>query len=318
MEKKELELLHNAGVGKGLDHQFVYRYPDSKDMPVVQADEFQEDLSGGKRKAVELAFYVHIPFCTSICGYCHYFKQLVPGKANVERYGAALRKEAASYKKLVGGEVEANSLLFGGGTPTALEAESLNELAGFLREFFGIGKGIEASLESSPETLSLEKLSLDCRNGIDKGKFKRIFGKCFGECFGKAVQELDGLGLVEELDLESVTASDLRVQKGTAFFEMDRAEFSSEEELIEMHSTFVEKMSGLGYGQAFPYQFVKRGREMHFLMNQWHNKEFLGLGASSCSYLGGWDWNNLFPTEAYESAVEEQGVACAVGLQEWN
>jgi len=38
----------------------------------------------------------------------------------------------------------------------------------------------------------------DCRNGIDKGKFKRIFGKCFGECFGKAVQELDGLGLVED------------------------------------------------------------------------------------------------------------------------
>jgi oxygen-independent coproporphyrinogen-3 oxidase len=347
MEKKEIELLHNAGISKGIDHEFVYRYPDSKDLPVMAVDGFQTDLKEDKRQGIELAFYVHVPFCTSICGYCHYFKQLVPEKAKVESYLAAVRKEAASYRGLISSRVEANSLLFGGGTPTVLEAEQLNELAGFLRAAFGIEKGIEASIESSPETLSLEKLSLlrqdfnrlslgvqDFDNGVlkrcNRNHSRQQAVKAIGDArnagfenvnidliYGIPRQGIGGwrktLEEVEEIQPESVTASDLRVQKGTSFFGMDRVEFASEAELVEMHEMFLEKMSGLGYELSFPYQFVKKGREMRFLLNQWHNKEFLGLGASSCSYLNRWDWNNLFPVEAYEAAVEENGIACAVG-----
>jgi oxygen-independent coproporphyrinogen-3 oxidase len=121
------------------------------------------------------------------------------------------------------------------------------------------------------------------------------------------------LDFVEEIQPASVTASDLRVHKGTAFFSMEKGKFASEAELIEMHSAFIERMLSLGYEQSFPYQFVKKGFRMKFLENQWSNREFIGFGASSCSYFLGWDYNNFFPAERYFKQLEEKGLALAVG-----
>ena len=345
--QKELEKLKKAGIGKSTDHVFVYRFPDSLDMPEMDVGGFLKEMDGEKGRERELALYLHIPFCTRICGYCHYYKEAFGQGKGIEGFLGAVEKEIGSYRSLLGENVRVCSVLFGGGTPTCLEAEQVNGLAGLLRNMFSVGKGVEATIESSPETLNLEKLSRLRQN------FNRLSigvqdfdDKVLRECnrnhsreqalkavkeareagfenvnidliYGLPKQGIEGwkrtLDEIEGILPESVTASDLRVQKGSEFFSGNRKEFASEQELVKMHSMFVEKMLSLGFEQLFPYQFVKKGKSMKFLENQWKNSEFLGFGPSSCSYISGWDYNNLFPLDRYEKAVKEQGFAFAVG-----
>ncbi len=345
--KKKLELIHNAGVRKSTSHVFVYRYPDSDNMPAMDADKFTFDAKKESKKDRELAFYLHIPFCTSVCSYCHYYKQLPPEEKQIEQYLKSLEKEISTYKKFIDAKIEANSVLFGGGTPTVLKAGQLNSLMEFLQAAFPMPKKIEATIESSPETLDLEKLAelrqyfnrlsigvQDFDDGVLKAcnrnhnkeqalKAVKDAGNAGFEninidiIYGLPGQGIKGwqktLGEIEKIQPESVTASDLRVHKGTGFFAEDRNRFASELELVEMHGMFLDKMNGLGYKQLFPYQFVKQGKEMKFLENQWNNNEFLGFGASSCSYFNKWDYNNVFPTAKYVETVSENGLACAVG-----
>lgn len=347
IEKGRLAELHKAGIFKSTDHAFVYRFPDSDDMPAMECNGLAADLKESRGKARQLAFYLHVPFCTSICGYCHYFKQPLGSGKQVESYLGAVEKEISAYRRLAGAKVDVNSVLFGGGTPTALKAEQVNGLALFLKACFPMPKKTEATIESSPETLGLKKLAVLRQNfnrlSIGVQDFDNAVLKACNRNHGKkqalqAIKDarnagfdnvnidliygLPGQGIrgwektldeIEKVVPESVTASDLRVRKGTAFFAGDRRGFASEKELIEMHSMFADKMSGLGYRQVFPYQFAMQGKEMRFLQNQWRNCEFLGFGPSSCSYIEKWDYNNVFPTAKYVEAVEKSGLACAVG-----
>jgi len=347
IEKGFLEKLHKAGISKSTEHAFVYRYPDSDEMPLMDSEKFLLDAkNAGKEK--KLAFYLHIPFCTSICKYCHYYTQLPAGEKQTAEFLKAIQKEIVSYRKLIKEGIEVNSVLFGGGTPTVLNAGQLNELMLFLQANFPMQKKTtEATIESSPETLGLEKLAELRQNfnrlSIGVQDFNDSVLKACGRNHGKkqAMQAISyarnagfeninidliyGLPLqgikgwkktLEEIDAiqpESVTASDLRIQKGSAFFGAGAEEFASELELIEMHSMLIEKMLSLGYEQLFPYQFVKKGKEMRFLQNQWNNNEFIGFGPSSCSFLNNWDYNNVFPLPEYFDSMKEGDFAFAVG-----
>ncbi len=346
LDEKGMKRLHKAGIEKSVDHRFVYRFPESDSMPSLDFDSFLADLKKDSRKEAKTAFYLHLPYCTSICSYCHYFKQLPASEKETEAYLRALQKEMVSYSQVLKPKLAAGSVLFGGGTPTFLEAGQLNGLMGFLKQVFSLGK-CEATIESSPETLNVKKMSMlrqefnrlsigiqdfndivlkACnRNHSRKQAFQAVedAGNAGFDnvnidlIYGLPKQGLGGwnktLDAVEELQPESVTASDLRVQKGTGFFSMPRESFASESELVEMHSMFVEKMLSLGYEMSFPYQFVKPGFRMAFLENQWHNGEILGFGASSCSYFLEWDYNNDFPTSDYFRQLEEKGFAVVNG-----
>jgi len=344
--REELEKLHSRGIGKSTEHLFVYRFPDSDKMPLMDANDFAEDLEKGKSQK-KIALYLHVPFCSKICHYCHYFTQLPGNRKEIGEYKNAVEREISTYRNLLKEEVTVDSILFGGGTPTTLEAGQLNELVLFLRAAFPNPKGIEVTIESSPETIGFEKLvSLrqnfnrlsigmqdfndkvlkDCNRNHSKAQALKAIENAREAGFDNVnidlLYGLPGQGAagwektleeIEKIQPESVTASDLRVQKGSEFYSRERKEFASEQELVEMHSMFAEKMLSLGYERLFPYQFLKRGKEMRFLENQWQSGEFLGLGPSSCSFLNNWDYNNVFPTGKYVETVKERGLACAVG-----
>ncbi len=346
LQNLDLKKLAQEGVEKSkFDSAFVYRYPFSEDMPPVNLKEFEE--SAFEFDSVEMPLYIHIPFCTKACFYCHYFKTVPSSEQAVENYLQALKKEATAYAERLESKARINCLFFGGGTPTHLPAKKINQIVSSMEEKFEFAEKIEATVESSPETLSEGKLSALA------GKFNRLSigvqsfddevlrganrnhsgeqavkaieaGKAAGfesvnidliyglpgqstESWRKTLETAAGLGL------ESVTASSLRILRGTKFRSMPESAFPSEEQKLEMHSAFIEKFSKQGMLHCFPYQFVKLGQQMLFLENQWSNREFLGLGASSCSFLNKWDFNNWFPVQNYIEKVEENGFSAAVG-----
>ena len=105
----------------------------------------------------DLGLYIHIPFCSKLCGFCPYCKELY-SREKAELYKRALLKEidlvcAGNLLKK-----EVTSLYFGGGTP-ALMIDDFEEIINHLQNYFDIGNGI--GVELHPDNLSetnLQKL----------------------------------------------------------------------------------------------------------------------------------------------------------------
>ncbi len=91
--------------------------------------------------------YVHVPFCSAICPYCD-FAVTLGGSDRRQDFVATICREA----DLVGADDwRFDTLYFGGGTPSALEGDLLEELIAGLRSRLGVDEETHLSLEANPE-----------------------------------------------------------------------------------------------------------------------------------------------------------------------
>ncbi|HEV3485603.1 MAG TPA: radical SAM protein, partial [Vicinamibacterales bacterium] len=94
-----------------------------------------------------LGLYVHIPFCSSICNYCNFNRGLFDAEVK-ERYVRALLEEIGRS----GDGSRADTIFFGGGTPSLLEPDEIRRIIAACRESFRIPAEAEVTLETNPET----------------------------------------------------------------------------------------------------------------------------------------------------------------------
>lgn len=110
--------------------------------------------------------YVHVPYCTTRCTYCSFVSALI--SKNTE--------QARTYVKLLCDEIERSteflksngkkilSVYIGGGTPTALEPDLLNDILESIGKFDG-----EYTCEAGrPDTVTAEKCDIMKRNGVTR------------------------------------------------------------------------------------------------------------------------------------------------------
>src|SRR4029078_12159250 len=67
--------------------------------------------------------YVHIPFCARICPYCAFYKEQADS-SQTQRFCESLLREIEPFA----GDLELETIFFGGGTPTALTTAQLEFL----------------------------------------------------------------------------------------------------------------------------------------------------------------------------------------------
>lgn len=111
-----------------------------------------------------LSLYVHVPFCRVRCGYCDFNTYTVgfgPG-AQVGDYAPSVLAEASLAARVMAESGlparKAQTVFFGGGTPTMLDTAELVEILTGLRERIGIAPGAEVTLEANPDTVTREGL----------------------------------------------------------------------------------------------------------------------------------------------------------------
>jgi oxygen-independent coproporphyrinogen-3 oxidase len=104
--------------------------------------------------------YVHVPYCTTRCGYCD-FNTYIPGEASPAGYAAAVRAELALARRVLGGDAApaAETVFVGGGTPTLLEPAELAAVLDAIREELGLAPGAEVTTEANPETVDPASLA---------------------------------------------------------------------------------------------------------------------------------------------------------------
>ncbi len=111
--------------------------------------------------------YVHIPFCSSRCSYCDFATGLYQSEL-AERYVRGLVNEIRGSR--YNGE-NVDTIYFGGGTPSLLEASQLERILAALYDNFKIATGPEITLEINPGSAAPEKLRAFRSLGVNRASF---------------------------------------------------------------------------------------------------------------------------------------------------
>lgn len=114
--------------------------------------------------APALRLYVHIPYCNYACSFCCYAKHVGAGRDEMERYVRALQREL----EWVAPGTPLTQLFVGGGTPTALPADLLDEvLTAIFTRMPTAGQHVH-TVEASPESASEAHLDVLQARGIGR------------------------------------------------------------------------------------------------------------------------------------------------------
>ena len=102
--------------------------------------------------------YIHVPFCAHRCTYCSFVA--LEGKREEEDFFEGVEREVRSRSgEAAGGLKGFDTVYFGGGTPSYVDARRLGRLLGTLEEIFGISSNSEITAEANPDDLTSGKLA---------------------------------------------------------------------------------------------------------------------------------------------------------------
>jgi putative oxygen-independent coproporphyrinogen III oxidase len=116
--------------------------------------------------------YVHVPFCTTRCGYCD-FNTYTPREAGggdaTEAYVEAAVAEVRFAARVLGpGRPAAATVHLGGGTPTVLTPTQLGRILTAVRDELGVRPDAEITLEANPESVDPASLAALRAAGFDR------------------------------------------------------------------------------------------------------------------------------------------------------
>lgn len=269
------------------------------------------------------ALYVHAPFCRGKCRYCAFFSQPSgqggPAPQALGRYLDALAAEAEALAARFG-PVDAQSLFFGGGTPSLLGAEALERILALLRRRFALAPDAEISLEANPDSaapellrrlreLGVNRLSLGVQS-LDDAQLRALgrphdaaqaldaFAAARGAGFDNIgldlIFGLPGQGVAHWLDTlrravalgpEHLSCYGLTVEPGTplAHDAATLAALPDDEAQAEMFLRGSELLRAAGYEHYEVSNFALPGRRCRHNLDGWRGGDVLGLGPAAVS-----------------------------------
>jgi putative oxygen-independent coproporphyrinogen III oxidase len=119
-----------------------------------------------------LGVYVHVPFCRVRCGYCDfntYTATELGGGASQASYADTAIREIDLLAGVLEGAPAADTVFFGGGTPTLLPSGDLVRVLGAVRDRFGLAEAAEVTTEANPDSVTPESLA-----ALREGGFTRV------------------------------------------------------------------------------------------------------------------------------------------------
>jgi putative oxygen-independent coproporphyrinogen III oxidase len=293
-----------------------------------------------------LGLYVHVPFCEAKCSYCHFaIDPRRPDEARQERYVRAVLAEMASAVAGV-----ADTLYFGGGTPSLVASSRLARVVGEARRRFALPLDAEVTVEANPRDLdeagyrallemganriSLGVQSLDDavlramgrlhtaanaitaleqarRAGFGSVSVDLILGWP-GESAERWRRNLDG---IRALAPEHLSLYVLELEGRTALSHeaaRGRLDLPDEDLVADLYAETVPALEGIGLRRYEISNFARAGFESRHNAKYWDDQPFLGFGLSAHSYREGRRWWNHDTFVSYCAAVETRGAAAAV------
>ena len=283
----------------------------------------------------KVGIYIHVPFCRSKCYYCDFCSKCGTDKDTVDAYvDAACREiDAVAEKMRKARENEsaakncplpiADTVYFGGGTPTLLTPEQFERLILAVKRNFGIAEGAEITAEANPKTADREKLAAMRRAGINRlsigmqsvhdgelralgrihnfADFERIFADAREVGFDNISADLmygipeqtaesfaESVRRIASMDPEHISSYCLTVEEGTNFYRRrDSLSLPDEDAVASMYRKMTDILSENGYNKYEISNFAKVGRESRHNLKYWEYDDYIGIGVAAHSFFGG-------------------------------
>ena len=119
-------------------------------------------------KTQDLSLYFHLPFCDTLCYFCGCNMIITRNRDRIKKYLEYLKKEIDLVKEKAVDSKKVIQLHWGGGTPTHLSPDEINELAFYIKDTFSFRENAEVSCEIDPRELTREHLAALRENGFNR------------------------------------------------------------------------------------------------------------------------------------------------------
>ena len=261
-----------------------------------------------------LALYVHFPWCVQKCPYCDFNSHAVRDEGIPEAaYLAALVADLESALPQIWGR-RVHSVFSGGGTPSLLSPDGLDELLTAIRMRVQLDPMAEITLEANPGTVDAGRFKAFRQAGVNRlsvgiQSFDEHHLKALGRIHGRAdaiaaaeaalthfeavnldlMYALPGQTLAEaEADLATALALGpghlscyhLTLEPNTAFA-ANPPEVPDPDASADMQDAIEARLAAAGYRHYETSAFAKPGRECRHNLNYWSFGDYLGIGAGA-------------------------------------
>ncbi|QWD79334.1 oxygen-independent coproporphyrinogen III oxidase-like protein [Polynucleobacter sp. MWH-Spelu-300-X4] len=268
-----------------------------------------------------LSLYVHIPWCIKKCPYCDFNSHQIkdgkesgfPAGFDEQRYLEALRLDLQSTLPKVWGR-KVQTIFIGGGTPSLLSKEGLDQLLSDIRALLPLNADAEITMEANPGTFEKDKFKSFAESGVnrislgiqsfDDSKLQAL-GRVHDSEQAKAairaalelfdqvnidlMYALPGQSLNDALaDIQQAISFDpghislyhLTLEPNTLFAKYPPA-LPDDDSAFEMLDHLMNALEKAGYSRYEVSAYAKKGRQCQHNLNYWQFGDYIGIGAGA-------------------------------------
>lgn len=116
----------------------------------------------------DLSLYFHLPYCDTLCYFCGCNMIITRNRDRIKEYIKYLKKEIDLTRTYLLTDRKVAQHHWGGGTPTHLNPDEINELASYINQSFNFKENAEISCEIDPRELTKAHLEALRNNGFNR------------------------------------------------------------------------------------------------------------------------------------------------------
>lgn len=269
-----------------------------------------------------LGLYLHVPFCIAKCPYCDFYSTAAFDDDLLDRYVEAL---CAAMDRADEQHGKADTLYFGGGTPSllggrrlarliehaaahfglsdaeiTLEANPADDLADTLRTFAAAGGnrlslGMQAANDAELEALGRRHRMHDLYRTVEDATRAGIHNLSLDLMLATPKQTDESvaaaIAVCRELDAKHVSAYLLKIEPNTPFFaRQSTLALPDDDTAADRYLFACEQLEAAGFSQYEISNFAQKGYESRHNLKYWSGEDYLGLGPAAHSFLHGVRW----------------------------
>ncbi len=283
----------------------------------------------------ERAAYLHVPFCKHHCGYCNF--SVIAGRDDL--LGSFMTALATELSWL-GQPREVDTLYFGGGTPTHLPVEELQELCELATHWHPLADGYEWTVEANPGDLDSERVDVLAQQGVNRislgaqsfqdAKLRLLERDHVADDIAHTVELVTQAGMQVSIDLifavpgetsadwhedlrqalalspDHVSTYGLTFEKGTPFYSrLLKSELTSVPEELEreMYLSAIDQLTASGFEHYEVSNFAKPGCRSRHNQVYWSGAGYYAAGPGAARYVDGRRETNHRSTTTYLKRV---------------
>ena len=293
------------------------------------------------------SLYVHVPYCSKRCGYCD-FNTYTPSELDredqIEGWLNSAVKEIELARRVLKEELTIDTIFFGGGTPSLLDSNTVDNFIQSVKSNFKLKPGLEITIEANPDSITEEKSQRWLNSGINRvsigmqSSTKEVLKKLdrthnpdnvshsvdilkksgfdnfsLDLIYGTPGESLNdwenSLKDAIALNPPHISAYSLVIEPGTKMgAQLNRGEISqvNDDEAADKYQLADEMLNKNNYSWYEISNWAKKDKECKHNLNYWLGNNWWGIGPGAHSHVNGVRWWNHKLPKVWRELLEKQ------------